>query len=97
MIVQVQAGMQANQFASIFNRTGNITNFTKNCAGKSFIFSHNSKEACSLIFVSVIRKGVSGKHPIHKKNAYSMCVFIKDIIQETNCYWHVIMLITRSY
>ena len=33
-----KAGMQANQFASMIDRTGNITNFTKNCAGKSFFF-----------------------------------------------------------
>ena len=69
-IALVQAGMQANQFASAINLAGNITNFTKNRAGKSFIFSQDSKETCSLIFVLVIRKGISGKHPIHKNNSY---------------------------
>ena len=34
MVVLMQAGMQANQFASTIDCTGNITNCTKNCAGK---------------------------------------------------------------
>ena len=55
-IVLTQAGTQANQFASAVDCTGNITNFNENHAGKSFFFSKNSKEACPLIFVSVIRK-----------------------------------------
>ena len=42
-IALVQAGTQANQFASAINCAGNITN-TK------------LKETCPLIFVSVIRK-----------------------------------------
>ena len=69
-ITLAQAGTQANQFTSTINRIGNITNFTKNRAGRSFIFSQDSKETCSLILVSAIRKGISGKHPIHKNNTY---------------------------
>ena len=49
VIPLVQAGMQANQFASKIDHTGNITIFTiftKNCAGKSFFFSQESKEIC---------------------------------------------------
>ena len=52
----VQAGTQANQFASAIDCTSNITNFTENHTGKSFFFSEDSKETCPLIFVSVIRK-----------------------------------------
>ena len=55
-IMLMQVGMQANQFASAIDCAGNITNFTENCTGKSFLFSENSKETCPLIFVSVIRK-----------------------------------------
>ena len=55
-ITLVQAGTQANQFASVIDCAGNITNFTENHAGKSFFFSEDSKETCPLIFVSVIRK-----------------------------------------
>ena len=55
-IVLMQAGMQANQFASGIDCTGNITNFTENCAGKSLLISGEPKETCPLIFVSVIRK-----------------------------------------
>ena len=53
-IALVQAGMQANQFASTIDRTSNKTNFTKNCACKSFFFSQDSKETCSLKLVSAI-------------------------------------------
>ena len=61
------------------------TNFTENRASKSFFFSEDSKETRSLIFVSVIKKGVSGKHPIRENNMY---VFIKGIIGKMNyCYW----------
>ena len=55
-IMLVQAGMQANQFASTIDCAGNITNFTENRAGKSFFFSEDLKEICPIIFVSVIRK-----------------------------------------
>ena len=55
-IVLVQAGTQVNQFAGAIDPAGNITNFSENCAGKSFFFSQDSKKSCSLIFVSVIRK-----------------------------------------
>ena len=53
-IALVQAGMQANQFASAIDRTSNKTNFTENRACKSFFFSQASKETCSLKLVSVI-------------------------------------------
>ena len=66
----MQAGTQANQFASAIDSAGNITNFTENRAGKSFFFSQDSKEICYLIFVSDIRKGISGKHPICENNTY---------------------------
>ena len=42
----MQAGMQANQFVIAIDCTGNITNLTKNCIGKSFFFSKDSKEIC---------------------------------------------------
>ena len=62
MIALVQAGMQANQFASVTDRAGNITNFTENRTGKSFFFLKTQKRFVTyLIFVSVIRKGISGK------------------------------------
>ena len=46
VIVLVQARTQANQYASVIDHADNITNFTENCAGKSFFFSPNSKETC---------------------------------------------------
>ena len=46
MIALVQAGMQANQFTNAIDRTGSITNFTENRAGKSFLFSRDSKKPC---------------------------------------------------
>ena len=55
-IVLVQAGTQANQFASAIDCTGKITNFTENHAGKSVFFSEDSIKTYPLIFVSVIRK-----------------------------------------
>ena len=64
----MQAGMQANQFANVIDRAGNITNFVGNHRDKSFFFSQDSKETCYLIFVSVIRKGISGKQPICENN-----------------------------
>ena len=50
-IALVQAGMQANRLASTIDCAGNITNFTENHANKSFFFSQDSKEMCSIIFV----------------------------------------------
>ena len=38
VITLMQAGMQANQFASAIDCASNITNFTKNPAGKSLFF-----------------------------------------------------------
>ena len=42
-IVLAQAGMQANQFASVIDHAGNITNFTENHTGKSFFFPQDSR------------------------------------------------------
>ena len=75
VIALMQAGMLANHFAHAIDHAGNITNFTKNCTGKSFFFSQDS------------RKGISGKHPICGN--IHIYVFIKVIIRKTNCYWHV--------
>ena len=36
--VLMQASMQVNQFASVIDCAGNITNFTENHAGKTFFF-----------------------------------------------------------
>ena len=51
-------------------------------------FSQDSKETCSLIFVSVIKKeyqeNISFVKPLH-----IMYVFFKGIIEKTNCYWHL--------
>ena len=69
VVALVQAGTQANQFASSIACAGNKTNFTKNRTGKSF-FSQDSKETSYLIFVSAIRKGISGKHPIRENKTY---------------------------
>ena len=44
VITLVQAGMQANQFASTIDRACNITNFVENCTSKSSFFSQDSKE-----------------------------------------------------
>ena len=82
----MQAVIQANQLASPIDCAGNITNFIENRTSKSFLVSHNSKEMCSLIFVFVIKKNVSGKHPIYETNTH-MNVFIKDIIRKMKCYW----------
>ena len=48
-IALVQAGTQADQLASATDRVGNIINFTKNRARKSFFFSQDLKETFSLI------------------------------------------------
>ena len=48
-IALVQAGTQADQLASAIDRVGNIINFTKNHARKSFFFSQDLKETFSLI------------------------------------------------
>ena len=69
VIALVQAGMQANRLASAIDCAGNITNFTENHASKSFFFSQDSKDMCSLIFVCH-KTDVSGKHPIRENNTY---------------------------
>ena len=48
-IVLAQAGMQANQFASVIDHADNITNFTENHTGKSFFFPQDSKIMCSSV------------------------------------------------
>ena len=47
MIALVQAGVQANQFASAIGRMGKITNFTEYYTGKKIFFSQDSKETYS--------------------------------------------------
>ena len=86
-VVLMQAGTQANQLASVIGLAGNITNFTKNCTSKSFFSSQNSKETCSLISVSVIKKVYQEDIPFVK--TIHMYVFIKGTIGKMNCYWHV--------
>ena len=71
-IVLVQAGMQANQLTSAIDCAGNIINFTESHTGKSFFFPQDSKETC-LIFVSIIKKGVSRRYPICENNTYYVC------------------------
>ena len=73
----MHAGTQSKQFASTIDRTGNI-NFTENRTGKSFFFSQDSKETCSLIFVSVIRKGISGKCSIRENNTHVF--FLRSVL-----------------
>ena len=46
-IVLVQVGTQANQFASMIDRAGNITNFTGNHAGKNISFFSRLKKTCT--------------------------------------------------
>ena len=55
-IVLMQAGTQANQLISAIDCANNITNFIENGTSKSFFFYQDSKEMCSLIFVSVNKK-----------------------------------------
>ena len=86
-IMLMQAGTQANQLASVIGCAGNITNFTKNCASKSFFSFQDSKGTCSLIFVSVIKKVYQQDIPFVK--TIHTYVFIKGIIRKKNCYWHV--------
>ena len=83
----MQAGKQANQLACTIDCAGNITNFTANCASKSFFFSEDSKEMCSLSFVSVIKKVYQENIPFVK--TIHMYVFIKNIIGKMNFYWHM--------
>ena len=56
VIALVQSVTQANQFDRGIDCAGNVTNFTGNRADK-FLFSQDSKEICSYIFVSAMRKG----------------------------------------
>ena len=86
-IALMQAGMQANQLASAIDRVGNITNFPENRANKSFFFSLDSKETCSLIFSSVIKKVC--QENISFVKTMDMYVFIKGIIGKANCDLHV--------
>ena len=89
-IAIVQASTETNQLTSAIDRAGSTTNFTENCASKSFFFSRNSKETCSLIFVSVIKRVYQYQRNIpFVKTIHTMPVFIKDIIGKMNCFWHV--------
>ena len=77
-----------NQLVSATDRPGSINNFTKTRASKRFFFSQDSKETCSLIFVSVIKKVYQENIPF-MKTIHTMYVFIKGKIREMNCYWHM--------
>ena len=72
----MQVGKQANQSASAIDCAGNI-NFTEHRAIKSCFFSQDSKETCSLIFVSVIKNAYQENIPFVKTIFY---VFIKNRI-----------------
>ena len=50
-IALVQAGTQANQFASAIDRAGNITKFTENRGGKSFFFLKLKRDLSLNFFV----------------------------------------------
>ena len=76
-----------NQLVSAIDRPGSINNFTKTRASKRFFFSQDSKETCSLIFVSVIKKMYQENIPFVKTTG--MYVFIKGIIRKTNSYFQV--------
>ena len=78
-IMLMQAGTQANQLASTIDCAGKITNFTKNDTSKSFFFSQDSKEMCSLIFVSLNKKLHQENIPF-LKTIHIMYDFIKGII-----------------
>ena len=52
----VQASKQASQLASAIDCVENITSFRETWASKSFLFFQDSKETCSLMFVSAIKK-----------------------------------------
>ena len=93
-IALAQAGMQANQLVSAIDRAGNITNFTENRASKSFFFSLDSKETCSSIFASVIKKVY--QENISFVKTMDMYVFIKGIIGKANCDLHVRFFFEKS-
>ena len=84
-IMLLQAGTQANQLASIIDCTGKIKNFTKNDTSKSFFFSQDSKEMCSLIFVSLDKKLHQENIPF-LKTIHIMYDCIKGIIRKQT-YW----------
>ena len=61
--------------------------YRKLCKQKFLFFSEDSKETCSLIFVSAIKKVYQEIIPFVK--TIHIYVFIKNIIGKRNCYWHV--------
>ena len=66
----LQAGKQVNQFASTIDHAGSTTFYRKLHQQKLLFYLILLKETCYLIFVCVIRKGISGKHPIFENNRY---------------------------
>ena len=82
-----QAGTRSIVQASANDGAGNITNFTENRTSK-FLFFSRFKRDVFFNFCVCHKKGVSGKHPI-REPIHIMYVFIKGIIEKTNCYWQV--------
>ena len=82
-IALVQVSTPENQSASAIDHAGYITNFTENRASKSF-FSWRLKRDAFFNFCVCHKKGVSGKHPIHKTNTYY--IFFKGILGKTSSY-----------
>ena len=75
---------QTNQLACAIDHAGNVTIFTENHRSKSFFYSQDSKETCSLIFMFVIEMGYQ-ENILFMKTMYIMYAFIKGIIGKTNC------------
>ena len=86
MILLVQAGTQANQFASTIDCTGNINKFYQKSLRQNFLFFLKTQRRLFLKTLSVLRKGIIRKiFHLWKEDKY---VFIKGIIGKMNCYWH---------
>ena len=78
-IMLVQAGTEANQFASAnwSHRQHNI--FYQKSHRQKFLFSQDSKDTCSLIFVSLTRKVKS----LIEQNILLLLLITKTYMQDT--------------
>ena len=61
MIALVQAGTQANQFASTIDCTGNINKFYRKSLRRNFLFFLKTQRRLFLKTLSVLRKGIIRK------------------------------------
>ena len=88
MIALVQAGAQANQFASTTDCTGNVNKFYRKLLRQNFLFFLKTQRRLFLKTLCLSLKKRYNQENISFVKGRHKYLFIKGIIGKMNCYWH---------